>query len=504
MTDSVLIVGAGPTGLALAVHLALHDIPVRVIDAAPGPATTSRALGLQPRGVEVLERIGALGDLPRRSQSSLTMSYNDGPRTVLRLSVGQAVADQPKQALLISQAEVEGTLRERLAALGGTVEWDTRLVAAAQDAGHVTATVRTAGGEHHVQAHWLIGCDGAHSTVRKLAGIGFPGRRLLERLLMVDVQARWPFDRNGSTTWMEAGHMLSVTALPGDTWRVFTEPPADLPDRLSEQEITDRVLGEFHRRSGVALDTVTAVRWASEFRIHRRLADAYRRGRILLAGDAAHIQSPTGGQGQNTGLGDAENLAWKLVLVALGRADRRLLDTYEGERRPLARNVLRATSTAVEIMLPRTRFRRLVRDRVALPVLRVPAVQRRLWLAASQLGIGYRGGPLARDSRRWAPGLHPGDRMPDLACRRLDGTGTTLHAALGGRWAVLAGTPDLAARHATAAEALLGAGMVIALTPVEPDSSRTVLIRPDGHIGWRGRPAPDRLAAWLNTVLWPA
>ncbi|MGV9777611.1 FAD-dependent monooxygenase, partial [Streptosporangium sp. NPDC003464] len=355
MTDTVLIAGAGPTGLALAIHLALHDIPVRVIDAAAGPATTSRALGLQPRGVEVLERIGALGDLPERSQSSLNMSYNEGSRTVLRFHVGQAVADQPKQTLLISQADVEGTLRQRLGELGGGIEWGTRLVGAQQDGKSVTVTVQTADGTtQRIETDWLIGCDGAHSMVRKLAGIAFPGRKLIERLLMVDVRAQWPYDKNGSTTWMDAGNMLSVTALPDDIWRVFSEPPADLPDQLTESEITDRVLDEFSRRSGVSLDTVTEIRWASEFRIHRRLADAYRRGRILLAGDAAHIQSPSGGQGQNTGLGDAENLAWKLVLVARGSADQRLLDTYEGERRPLARNVLRATSTAVNIMLPDT------------------------------------------------------------------------------------------------------------------------------------------------------
>ncbi|MER6948741.1 FAD-dependent monooxygenase [Nonomuraea sp. NPDC000554] len=505
MTDTVLIAGAGPTGLALAVHLALHDIPVRVVDAAPGPATTSRALGLQPRGVEVLERIGALGDLPQRAQSSLTMSYNEGSRTVLRFQVGQAVMDQPKQTLLISQAEVEGALRQRLRELGGEVEWHTRLVGAQQDDRGVTVTVRTGDdAEQHVQAEWLIGCDGAHSTVRKLAGIGFPGRKLFERLLMVDVRAPWPFDRNGSTTWMDAGHMLSVTALPDDTWRVFTEPPADLPDQLSESEIADRVLGDFARRSGVSLDTVAEVRWASEFRIHRRLADAYRRGRILLAGDAAHIQSPSGGQGQNTGLGDSENLGWKLVLVARGSADQRLLDTYEGERRPLARNVLRATSTAVDIMLPDNEWKRLVRDKVVLPIFRLPAVQRRVWLAASQLGISYRGGPLAPASHRWAQGPRPGDRMPDIRCRRSDGGEVMLHAAISGRWVVLAGDERDAARHATAAATQLGADLVIPLVPVETSAHDVLLIRPDGHIGWRGRPAPDRLAAWLNQVLWPA
>ena len=505
MTDAVLITGAGPTGLALAIHLALHDVAVRVIDVADGPATTSRALGLQPRGAEVLERIGALGDLPERSRSLLTMYYNEGPRTVLRLQVGRAAAAMPKQALLISQAEVEGALRRRYADLGGKIEWGARLVDARQTPDRVIATVRVADGiEQSLQAEWLVGCDGAHSAVRKIAGIGFPGRKLVERLLMVDVHAHWPYDRNGSTTWMDTGRMLSVTALPDDVWRVFSEPPPGLPDELSEHEITERVLGEFSRRSGTALDTVSEVRWASEFRLHRRLADTYRRGRILLAGDAAHIQSPTGGQGQNTGLGDAENLGWKLASVAGGRADPRLLDTYEAERRPLARKVLAATSTAVDIMLPDRRWKRLVRDWLIMPAIRLPAVQRRLWLVASQLGITYRGGPLAPTGHRWTGAPRPGDRVPDMTCRRPDGTETTLHAAIAGAWVVLASDQHDAAQHAEAAAALLGAGLVTTLAPVRTSLRDVLLIRPDGHLAWRGRAAPEKLSAWLTEVLWPA
>jgi 4,5-epoxidase len=202
----------------------------------------------------------------------------------------------PKQALLISQAEIEGTLRRRFGELGGKIESSTRLIDARQTPDRVTVTTRVADcTEQRLEAEWLVGCDGAHSAARKIAGIGFPGRKLIERLLMVDVHARWHYDRNGSTTWMDTGRMLSVTALPDNVWRVFSEPPPGLPDELSEHEITERVLGEFARRSGTSRDTVSEVRWASEFRLHRRLAETYRRGRILLAGDAAHIQSPTGG-----------------------------------------------------------------------------------------------------------------------------------------------------------------------------------------------------------------
>jgi 4,5-epoxidase len=433
------------------------------------------------------------------------MYYNEGPRTVLRLQVGKAAAAVPKQTLLISQAEVEGALRQRFRELGGDVEWSTRLVGADQTGDGVTATVHTGDDtERRLEAGWLIGCDGAHSAVRKIAGIGFPGRELIDRLLMVDVHAQWPYDKTGSTTWMDAGRMLSVTALPGDVWRVFSEPPAGVPDEPSEREIIDRVLDEFTRRSGTDLDTVTDVCWASEFRIHRRLAETYRRGRILLAGDAAHIQSPTGGQGQNTGLGDAENLGWKLVLVAGGRAGQRLLDTYEGERRPLARTVLTATSTAVDIMLPDTRWKRLVRDWLVMPAVRLPVVQRRLWLVASQLGISYRRGPLAARSHWWTAGPRPGDRVPDLKCRRPDGTEVTLHAAISGSWVVLARDRREAARHAEAAAARLGADLVGTLMPVRTKLRDVLLIRPDGHVAWRGRAAPEKLSAWLNQALGPA
>ncbi|NUR85925.1 MAG: FAD-binding monooxygenase, partial [Nonomuraea sp.] len=173
---------------------------------------------------------------------------------------------------------------------------------------------------------------------------------------------------------------------------------------------------------------------------------------------------------------------------ARGRADQRLLDTYEGERRPLARNVLRATSTAVGIMLPDSAWKRAVRDHVVLPAFRLPAVQRKLWLAATQLGISYRGGPLAPHSHRWTPSPRPGDRMPGLTS---DGTA---------RWLVLAADHEQAVRHARAAAALVGEDLVSAQTA---DVRGVVLVRPDGHVGWRGAPGPDRLAAWLNEVLWP-
>lgn len=485
----------------------MHNLPVWLVDGAEAPATTSRALGLQPRGAEVLERIGALGDLPERSQSLLNMYYNDGPRTVLRLQVGKSAATLPKPTLLVSQAAAEESLRDRFRQLGGKVEWSTLVTGVRQHPDGVTVTVLTGdGAERQLHTGWVVGCDGAHSAVRKAAGIGFAGRELIERLLMVDVRARWPFDHNGSTTWMDTGRMLSITGLPDGVWRVFTEPPPGLPDDLSEDAITDRVLGEFAHRSGTSLDTVEEVRWASEFRIHRRLADTYRRGHVLLTGDAAHIQSPTGGQGQNTGLGDAETLAWKLALVVGGRADPQLLDSYEGERRPLARAVLTATSTAVDVMLPTSRWKRLVRDWLVMPAMRLPKVQWHLLMAASQLGITYRKGSLTPRSRWWSRRPRPGDRVPDVTCRRDDGTTGTLHASISAMWSVLANLEQDATRYADAAAPHLGTDKVQTLVAKQAKPGQVLLIRPDGHVAWRGGTrggSAEQMAAWLKKTLWP-
>ena len=216
------------------------------------------------------------------------------------------------------------------------------------------------------------------------------------------------------------------------------------------------------------------------FRIQRRLADTYRRGRVLLAGDAAHIHSPLGGQGMNTGIGDAENLAWKLALVIGGRADDSLIDTYQAERRPIAEDVLESTSGLTEIVVGESRTARFVRDRIGVPLMNRDWVQRLIAKKASQLQVSYRYGPLG--ARRWRrlPGLRPGDRVPDRE---------GMYEKLGPAWALL-GPQTLAD---VARERL---GEVVALRG-EGDA---LLVRPDGHLAWRGTDAAG-LRAWLDGAL---
>jgi 4,5-epoxidase len=485
MESDVLIVGAGPVGLALACALSQHGVSVRVVDKAAGPATTSRANFVHARGSEVLDRLDALGTLPEEAVRAMTITTYAGDRPMMRIKFGDPGLHTAAPPMVISQARVEAQLRERLAELGGQPEWNAALAAADQDASGVSVTL---GDGRTVRAGWLVGCDGTGSTVRKLTGIGFPGVKVSERFLLVDARLDTTLDRSGTSGWVHPDGMLGAMPMPGDQWRLLAYDATFPDDERGEEQIVERMRRILPERTGLTDIKLLDATWASLFRVHRRLADTYRQGRILLAGDAAHAHAPFGGQGMLTGLGDAENLAWKLALVIQGRAGERLLDTYEAERRPLATQVLRGSTAATKINIAAGPIGRFLRDRVLMPVFSVPRLQRWATYTASQLWVSYRRGPLGGRGRRPAPG----DRIPDLACKRDDGTRTRLHAELRGRWAVL-GDHDAfaAARHR------LGDSVVL-LHP-EDESLPTMLVRPDAHLACKGGPAV--LAIWLDGTL---
>jgi 2-polyprenyl-6-methoxyphenol hydroxylase-like FAD-dependent oxidoreductase len=484
MNCDVVVAGAGPTGLALACGLRAAGVDVRVFDKAAGPATTSRALGLQPRGVEVLDRLGALGDLPDRGLPIGSVTINVDGRELATFPVGQPTSLGGPRGLLMSQADIEGALRDRLRALGGEVQWGRGV--SQLTPGPDGVTVRLDDGSE-VDAAWLVGADGAHSVVRKAMGVGFPGLPIVERFLLADVHADIDRPRTGAVSWLRGEMALAAFPLPGDDlWRVMAPAPTEFGDDPAPEAIVE-YLGS--RLAAESAGTIRSTVWVSTFRIHRRLADTYRRGRVLLAGDAAHIHSPLGGQGMNTGIGDAENLAWKLALVVTGRADHRLLDTYEAERRPIAKGVLETTSGVTELVVGQGRAARLLRDRVAVPLMNRRWVQDLITERASQLRVSYRHGPLGARLSRFLPGVRAGDRVADRACTRVDGTAVRLYDVLGPKWALVGPEP-----LADAARERLGD--VVALRGVRG----AMLVRPDGHLAWRGTDAAG-LQAWLDNAL---
>ena len=433
----VLIVGAGPTGLTLACELLRRGVSCRIIDKAASPATTSRALGLQPRTLELFDTMGIVDRVLSTGGPVIDASLYRGDRLLLTLgTAGLQDLDTPYPRLWITpQASVERPLVERLLELGGTVERSRKLADFRQTDSRVIATAKRGDSDEteEIHASWLVGCDGAHSRVRKALGVSFEGSTYEEKFLLADVDLDWRRERNRTHTWFPQEGMFSVFPLPGSPqWRIFavaedeTTPPISL-------ELFQRL---FRERTGDVETTVSNPTWMSDFAINRRMVDQYRVERAFLAGDAAHIHSPFGAQGMNTGIQDAYNLGWKLALVAQGKAPEHLLDTYEEERLPVARRVLTQTDTNTRVLLSDNLIMGFLRERVlALDFVQAYAARR-----SSQLFVNYRSSSLSRshggkrigklmgrtaprarasekaslkDLLRFRGGPHAGDRAPD-------------------------------------------------------------------------------------------
>ncbi|GAA0577885.1 FAD-dependent monooxygenase [Paractinoplanes ferrugineus] len=335
MTADVIVVGAGPTGLMLAGELALGGARVIVLDRLDRRTGQSKALNLQPRSAEVLASRGLLDDILATAPALLPSGHFAG----LPLDYSGLDTPYPYQ-IGVPQARVEERLEAWAKSLGAEIRYATAVTEVAQDDDGVVVD--------GLRAAWLIGCDGARSVVRKQSGIDFVGRDGRMCALVADVT----LDGVGPTEWElpkpEGDGLLTVLPLGDGVFRVLAAGPAQMAagrdDAVPDSEIESAL-----RRGGW---TLGEVRWASRFTDATRLADRYRAGRVLLAGDAAHIHAPTGGQGLNLGLQDAFDLGWKLAEVIRGEAGDELLDTYEAERRPVAERVLQSTRAQGVLMIP--------------------------------------------------------------------------------------------------------------------------------------------------------
>ena len=378
---SVVIVGAGPTGLSLACALATRGVNFVVLDQAVQGANTSRAAVVHARTLEVLEDIGATQELLRRGVVVPRFTIRDRDRTLLSISFDGLPTAYP-YTLMVPQNITEQVLEDRLTALGGSVHRGRPVTGVEQDGDGVTVTVEGPDGAPvRVRADYAVGCDGMHSVVREHTGIGFVGGRYAQSFVLADVHMDWPLDREEVQLFFSPGGLVVVAPLPEDRYRIV----ATLDEAPEQPQIED-VQALLDARGPVAQPAkVRELVWSSRFSVHHRLAETYRRGRVLLAGDAAHVHSPAGGQGMNIGIQDAITLAGVLTDVLGGRADPAHLDSYEATRRPVALDVVSTTHRITRAATARHPVARAMRNTLLGVVGRLPAAQRKLAMNLSEL-----------------------------------------------------------------------------------------------------------------------
>ena len=409
----VLIVGAGPTGLVLGLWLTKFGVPVRIIDKTAEPGTTSRALAVSARTLEFYRQLGMADPLVEGGVKVPGANFWVQGTRVARLPLdrmGEGLTPFPF-ALIFPQDAHERVLIERLEALGVTVERRTELVRFDPQGDGVRATLRRADGAEEIcEASYLAGCDGAHSTVREALAIGFPGGTYAAVFFVADVDGSGPATNGEIHVDLGRSDFLAVFPLKGTgrvrlVGTVLEQPAGDHGDRTFD-DVRDRVLG--HLRF-----TIDRVNWFSTYHVHHRVAARFREGRAFLLGDAAHVHSPVGGQGMNTGIGDAVNLAWKLAAVLNGGAADSLLDTYELERIGFARRLVATTDRAFTMVTAQGPIAWRVRTRlvplVAPLLFRLAAVRRFLFRTVSQIGVNYRDSALSEGA---AGSVQGGDRLP--------------------------------------------------------------------------------------------
>ncbi|TDD14364.1 FAD-dependent monooxygenase [Nonomuraea diastatica] len=544
--EDVLIVGAGPTGLVLAIELARRGVVPRVVDAGAADHRESRAVSIVARTLEVLDDLGLAEDALDRGIPLHALNFYQGTTTLAEMDVTAVDSPFPFD-LCIPQWQTVSLLRERVEQLGVSIEWGTRLLDQKTGEHGVTVDLQHADGRRERCATtWLIGADGAHSTVRETTGIGRQRADLRRGFILGDVAADWPLTRDRFHVYFARSGLVAVFPMAGGYWRILantsnTGNTASTSDRAHAAQTAHTAVTADSAGSSPAapgLDDFSALvadrtpldsrlrdlQWSSSFVARESLAERLRDGRVLLVGDAAHNHSPVGGQGMNTGMQDAYNLGWKLALVVTGDAAETLLDSYHAERWPVAKAVVDATSTTTKVVTGDTLVARRARRHALRLLGRLNPVQQRLSNAFGEHLVNYHDSPLV--FQRWAEsparawndladaGPQPGDVMRDVHLERRDGPVALRHLLRGpGHHLLLfaADTTDpatLEAWRSAACAAMAGHGEAHLITrghlphglaggvAVDPRSQAhnrygvrrpsLYLIRPDKYVGYRG------------------
>jgi 2-polyprenyl-6-methoxyphenol hydroxylase-like FAD-dependent oxidoreductase len=423
----VLIVGAGPVGLTMALALSDGGIKFRIIDKAPRRSDTSKALGIHARTLELLETLGVVEDFLKVGNKVHATNFYNGTKKLVHLSLDE-MQSAYSYALMVPQSETERILAEELEKRSVVVEREMELTAFSHDPDSLTATIKRAdGSEEQIQTNWLLGCDGSHSKVRHLLGFKFDGEAYEEAFATADCYVDWNHPEDELIGFVDEHGVVVFFPIGNKRYRIVADGPMHKTgDELSLEEMQTIV-----NKRCPDKPTLSNPNWLTWFTISRRSAAHYREGRAFIAGDAAHVHSPMMGQGMNTGMQDAINLAWKLELVEKGIAGPDLLDTYESERHPIGQRLLRNTDAVTKLVTIRNPIVQQVRNRLMPLLASQEVVQERARTILSMLGLNYRSSSIVGEYREglnrslghpfadvpawldFGHGPAPGDRAPD-------------------------------------------------------------------------------------------
>ena len=523
-STDVLIVGAGPSGLTLANVLAEHRVGFIIVDKKSGPVRESRAAVVHVRTLELLDKLGLAGTAVGRGVKTGQVELFERGRRVAEFPLAGEGAEGLTPfpyALGLEQYQTEELLLEGLRAHGGEAHWGTEVLTLRDGDGGTTAIVRGPGGaEKKISAQWVVGADGASSPVRHYLGLEFEGETYEQTGLLADIWMDAPAEARlgpGKIRLnLTRGGFVGILNLTGGLYRLF----GAVPPHLAQRDESGRISHEAY--ASVALEEIQRwfdeyffvnarlerAEWTSLFRIHSRMAERFRVGNVFLVGDAAHIHSPAGGQGMNLGIGDAYNLGWKLALVTKGQARETLLDSYEAERVPVAKTVLRNSDRGFVLEAtdnPVVQWARAnLATRLVGPLTRLPAVRSLVFRLFSQTWIGYRGSLVVAGPAAEGKGPRPGDRAPYGILEAVSDGRDGLYDLLKGPghhlllFEGLEPNPALDA-YRLAVDEVLGRYAVDVSVHVIPakerrlheiygakDKARLFLVHPDGHVAFVG------------------
>jgi 2-polyprenyl-6-methoxyphenol hydroxylase-like FAD-dependent oxidoreductase len=430
MKLQVLIVGAGPVGLTMAAELARYGVSLRIVDKAAQRTDKSKAIVIWSRTLELLERGASTAPLIEAGLKATAANIVVGDKVIAHVDV-TGVKSQYPYALMLPQNETERLLEERLSRFAVQVEREAEVISFGNTEGGVATVVRHKDGrEETIEADWLIGCDGAHSVVRHAQGLSFLGETLKSDWILADMHLKgFPFPHSEIVTyWHTDGVLIVFPFLEPGHYRVIAD--IGRSDAVAPSEVTleqvQKIIDERGPGGLIATDPV----WLSAFRINERMVGDYQSGRVFVAGDAAHVHSPAGGQGMNTGMQDAFNLAWKLALVCRGECSAEILKSYSVERSEVGAQVLKSAGQLTAVATLRNHTAQTLRNYAAQFLLGLRTVRDKIVDNMNELSVHYRKSPLNGSSAHGIGGPQPGERVAPVAGQHAVGSGDAPRFAL--------------------------------------------------------------------------